>query len=85
MKELQNKGAQLIYADPFVTTLAHEGLDLPRVDLNAEIVQRQDAVVILTDHREFDYRMVVEHADLVIDSRNATREVAAPAGRVVKL
>jgi UDP-N-acetyl-D-glucosamine dehydrogenase len=85
MKELQRKGATLVYADPFVPTLAHEGLDLPRVNLGADVVRRQDAVVILTDHREFDYRMVVEQADLVIDSRNATRDVAAPPGRVIKL
>ncbi len=85
IKELQRKGAALVYADPFVPTLAHEGLDLPRVTLSADLVRRQDAVVILTDHREFDYRMVVEQADLVIDSRNATRDVAAAPGRVIKL
>jgi UDP-N-acetyl-D-glucosamine dehydrogenase len=85
IKELQGKGADLTYADPFVTTLAHEGLDLPRVSLGADVVRRQDAVVILTDHREFDYRLVVEQADLVIDSRNATRGIAAPQGRVMRL
>jgi len=85
MKELQHKGANLVYADPFVSTLSHEGLDLPRVDLSADMVRRQDAVVILTDHREFDYRMLVENADFIVDSRNATRGVAAPQGRVVRL
>ncbi len=85
MKELQHKGANLVYADPFVNTLSHEGLDLLRVDLSADIVRRQDAVVILTDHHEFDYRMVVENADFIVDSRNATRGVAAPQGRIVRL
>lgn len=85
MKELQRKGANLVYADPFVSTLTQEGLDLPRVRLGADLVGRQDAVVVLTDHREFDYRMVVENADLVVDSRNATRGLSAPHGRIVRL
>jgi UDP-N-acetyl-D-glucosamine dehydrogenase len=85
MKELQNKGAHLVYADPFVATLAHEGLAVPRVTVDADLLRRQDGVVILTDHREFDYRLVVDHADLVVDSRNATRSIAAPPGRLLKL
>lgn len=85
MKELQQKGANLLYADPFVSTLMHEGLDLPRVHVDTEVVRRQDAVVILTDHREFDYRMVVDNADLVVDSRNATHGLSAAEGRIVRL
>ncbi|MBI3250027.1 MAG: nucleotide sugar dehydrogenase [Deltaproteobacteria bacterium] len=85
MKELIAKGANLVYADPFVQSLASEGLDLPRVTLTAALVRRQDAVVVLTDHREFDYRLVVDHADLVVDSRNATRGLNAPQGRIVRL
>jgi UDP-N-acetyl-D-glucosamine dehydrogenase len=85
MKELQAKGANLVYADPFVSTLTHEGLEIPRVNVDADLVRRQDGIVILTDHREFDYRLVVENADLIVDSRNATRNVVAPHGRVLKL
>jgi len=85
IKELQQKGAQVIYADPFVSNMEHEGLSLPRVEVDVELVQRQDAVVILTDHRDFDYSLVVENADLIIDSRNATRGIPAVAGRVIRL
>jgi hypothetical protein len=35
--------------------------------------------------REFDYPMVVQHADLIVDARNATRGLAAPAGRIIRL
>jgi UDP-N-acetyl-D-glucosamine dehydrogenase len=83
--ELQHKGAQVVYADPFVPVLLHEGLEIPRVTLDAAVVRQSDAVLILTDHREFDYPMVVENADLVIDSRNATRGLIAPEGRVIRL
>lgn len=83
--ELHHKGAELQYADPFVPTLVHEGLSVPRVELDASVVRQSDAVLILTDHPEFDYRLVVETADLVVDTRNATRGVSAPDGRVMKL
>jgi UDP-N-acetyl-D-glucosamine dehydrogenase len=83
--ELHHKGAELQYADPFVPTLVHEGLIVPRVELDASVVRQSDAVLILTDHPEFDYRLVVETADLVVDTRNATRGLSAPDGRVMKL
>jgi UDP-N-acetyl-D-glucosamine dehydrogenase len=85
IKELQQKGAQVVYTDPFVATLAHEGLELSRVELKGDLVRRQDAVVILTDHREFDYGLVVDNADLIVDSRNATRGIPAADGRILRL
>lgn len=85
IKELQQKGAKVVYADPFVQSLEHEGLDLNRVEVEADLVKRQDAIVILTDHREFDYLVVVENADLVVDSRNATRGIPATDGRIIRL
>ena len=83
--ELHRKGAELLYADPFVSVLNHEGLHVPRVELDAEMVRQSDAVLILTDHCEFDYRMVVETADLVVDSRNATHGLSGPDGRIIRL
>jgi hypothetical protein len=41
--------------------------------------------VILTDHREFDYRLVVAEAPLVVDTRNATSGLTATTGRIVRL
>ena len=83
--DLHRKGAELQYADPFVPDLVHDGIRVARVELDASVVRQADAVLILTDHREFDYRMVVETADLVVDTRNATRSLSAPAGRIIRL
>lgn len=81
---LQRKGAEVLYADPFVPSLHSEGLAIQRVELHEEIVRNCDAVIVLTDHREFDYQMVVENADLVVDTRNATRRFNAPE-KVIQL
>ena len=83
--ELQRKGAVVHYADPFVASLEHEGLSTPCVAATAETIRAADAVVIVTDHKEFDYRMIVHTADLVIDARNATRGIDAPEGRLIRL
>jgi UDP-N-acetyl-D-glucosamine dehydrogenase len=83
--DLHRKGAEVQYVDPFVPDLVYDGIRVERVELEASVVRRADAVLILTDHREFDYRLVVETADLVIDTRNATRSLSAPAGRIIKL
>jgi UDP-N-acetyl-D-glucosamine dehydrogenase len=37
-----------------------------------------DAVVIVTDHTSYDYPAIVEHAQLVIDTRNATKGINSP-------
>ena len=49
------------------------GLDLDSVPLTAETLAAADCVVILTDHRSFDYTAIVQHARLVVDSRNAVK------------
>jgi UDP-N-acetyl-D-glucosamine dehydrogenase len=85
IKELQRKGAQVWYADPFVSSLASEGLDVRQVEASAEVLRECDAVLILTDHREFDYHLIVQQADLIIDARNATRGITVPENKVIRL
>ena len=43
-----------------------------------------DVALICTDHDGVDYRGVVEHCPLVIDTRNACAHAGASAGNVVK-
>jgi UDP-N-acetyl-D-glucosamine dehydrogenase len=82
---LRHKGAVVRYADPFVPVIVHEGLCAERVNLEAEVVRQSDAVLILTDHQEFDYQMVANAADLVVDTRNALRNLGVPGERVIRL
>jgi UDP-N-acetyl-D-glucosamine dehydrogenase len=52
--------------------------------LTSDYLQSQDCVLIVTDHSAYDWTFIVNHADLVVDTRNATRGVASPAGRLVR-
>ena len=68
---LRAEGADVSYHDPHVATLSDEGLS--SVELTSEQLARSDCVVIATAHEAIDLAAVVEHADLVVDLRNAVR------------
>src|SRR5439155_1667127 len=76
--KLQEKGAQVFYADPYVPSVVLDGNTLKAVDLTDRQLAGADCVVILTDHAEFDYRHIIETASLVVDTRNATWGIPAP-------
>jgi len=48
-------------------------------------VQEADAVVIVTNHKVYDYEAIVASAKFVFDSRNATRKITKDIGKVVRL
>jgi UDP-N-acetyl-D-mannosaminuronate dehydrogenase len=52
--------------------------------LTPETLRAQDAVLIVTDHTSVDYAAVVEHAPLVVDTRNATKGVKTGREKIVK-
>jgi len=73
---LREKGAQVAYNDPYFPTVGqgrHYALNMTNTPLNG--LAQYDAVVIVTDHSEYDYRAIVEQAQLVVDTRNATRGI----------
>jgi UDP-N-acetyl-D-glucosamine dehydrogenase len=85
---LQNKGAMVAYNDPHVPTLPgsrhHPQLRLASQPLTAQYLANCDAVVIVTDHSAYDWSFIVQHAPLLIDTRNATKGMACGTCRVVK-
>lgn len=82
---LEGRGAQVDYHDPYVPSFQENGHVHHGVPLTPEALARADAVVIVTDHGAVDYQFVVDHARLVIDSRNATARVRNPSARIVSL
>jgi len=72
---LEAKGARVYYNDPFVPQFDFNGNRHKSVRLTKALLRKVDLVVIVTDHTQYDYDMVVEHATAVFDSRNATKGV----------
>ena len=85
LKRLRDKGADVSYADPRVPSIVLDGTPLKAIEPTAQALAAADCVLILTDHPEFDYRLVVELAALVVDTRNATWGIPVSTGRVVAL
>jgi UDP-N-acetyl-D-glucosamine dehydrogenase len=78
---LEDRGAVLSYHDPHVRQLPkmrhYRVPDLRSENLTANWLCSQDAVLIVTDHSAVDYGFVVQHARLVVDTRNATWNVTS--------
>jgi UDP-N-acetyl-D-glucosamine dehydrogenase len=82
---LEEKGAHVSFNDPYVPTIRLTGDRVGKsIDLTAEWLAAQDCVVIVTDHRVYDYDFILEHAKLVVDTRNALNGRRGKA-RVVRL
>lgn len=75
---LEKQGAALTYHDPYIPQIDQENLILTSRPLTAELLAAQDMVIITTGHSNIDYRMVVDHASLVFDTRNATQGIVSP-------
>jgi len=74
LEELVRRGADVAYSDPHVERLEIGARVFRSVPVTAEALAACTCAVIVTDHSAFDYRLVVEHAPLVVDLRNATRD-----------
>ena len=70
---LRGKQADIVYHDPFVSDFSVRGLVVPAVELTEDEVSAADAVLLVTDHHNVDYELVVANARLVLDTRNALR------------
>jgi UDP-N-acetyl-D-glucosamine dehydrogenase len=76
---LEKRGARVSYTDPFVPRLNHDGHTLTSLDLGPALAGAPDCVVICTDHSGFDYQALVSNGSLIVDTRNALKDVRSPA------
>ena len=88
MDLLQRKGAQVSYNDPHIPVLPkmrhYPRLRMTSHDLTPQYLSTQDCVLIATDHRAYDYEWIVRQSRLVVDTRNATRNVTCGREKIVK-
>lgn len=88
MELLQHRGAQLLYSDPYIPQLqkmrAYDFSNMSSVNLTVELLKGQDVAVITTDHSNFDYQWIVDNSSLIVDTRNATRNVTRGRERIVR-
>lgn len=84
---LKKKGADVSYHDPYISQIHHEseGWKMETVKDAMKSVKEADAVVIVTDHKAYDYKGILAEAKFIFDSRNALGKIAKGDPKVVKL
>jgi UDP-N-acetyl-D-glucosamine dehydrogenase len=76
---LQHEGAQVSYHDPYFPFIGKgRKYDLQMKRAELEKLGQYDCIVIVTDHSDYDYKKIVGEAQLVVDTRNATKGIASP-------
>jgi UDP-N-acetyl-D-glucosamine dehydrogenase len=84
---LQERGAKVDYNDPHVPRthkMREYDLKMTSKKLTPKMLAGYDCVLISTDHSSYDYDFIVQHADLVVDTRNATAKVKRGRKKIVK-
>ncbi len=86
MKMLLEKGAEVIYNDPWIPRLRPTrkyDFQMESTPLTPETLAGTDAVIIVTDHSDYDFVDIVRHSHLVIDTRNATKGIEDAGKKIV--
>jgi UDP-N-acetyl-D-glucosamine dehydrogenase len=85
---LQRRGAFVDYYDPLVPvippTREHSALaGMQSVDFTPDVVSAYDAAIVVTDHDRIDWQALVDHARLIVDTRNVRKRVVDPDNKIV--
>ncbi len=85
---LEQKDAAVTFHDPYFPRLPamrhYRGIEAKPAALTAKTLGTCDACVIVTDHSAYDYAWIVKHARLVVDTRNACRDVKSGREKIVR-
>ena len=84
MEKLRERGATVAYSDPHVPTfprMREHHFDLSSVSLSSETVARFDCVLLATDHDKFDYQLILDHSQMLVDCRG---KFAVSASNVIR-
>ncbi len=86
MELLLQRGSQnLTFNDPHVNEVRLNGTVMTSQELTDELISQVDCVIITTDHSKYDFENIVKHANLIIDTRNATKSVQNAGGKIIRL
>lgn len=84
---LRKKGAKVAYHDPYIPEIHHEieGWKMNSITDLMKSVREADAVIVVTNHKSYDFRAILGQAKFIFDTRNALGELARDDPKVVKL
>lgn len=86
IEKLMELGASVDFNDPHVSAthkMRHHDLKMSSVPLSEQSLKSYDCVLIATNHSAYDWQMIADHSPLVVDTRNALREVKGKRDHIV--
>ena len=84
MEKLRDLGANVAYSDPHVPSfpkMREHNFELDSVELTADNIASYDCVILTTEHDKFDYALLEQHAQLIVDTRG---KFTTQSGKVIK-
>ena len=84
---LREKGAKVDYNDPYIPAthkMRKYDLKMKSKKLTEVMLKKYDCVLIATDHSDYDYKWIVKNSQMVVDTRNATKDVKVGKKKIVK-
>ena len=88
---LADRGGEIRYHDPYVPEFStgntgdHRPICYVSQELTVELIRDVDCVAIMADHSNIDYDWLVRYADVVVDTRNATKLVDDNRDKIIKI
>src|SRR5882724_11559089 len=86
IEKLEKLGAHVDYNDPHVAQthkMRRYDLQMQSVPLTPQSLASYDCVLIATHHAAYDWQLVADHAKLIVDTRNALKNVKGERGHIV--
>jgi UDP-N-acetyl-D-glucosamine dehydrogenase len=88
MDLLLQKGAEVHYNDPHIPQLPpmrhYPHLRMSSHELTPEYLNSRDCVLVVTDHSAYNWSWIAQHAPLIVDTRNAMKDVKKARGKIIR-
>ncbi len=85
MQLLTDMGADVTYNDPCIPAIKPTrkyNFTMQSTPLSPTTLKNADAVIVVTDHSDYDFKEIVAQAQLVVDTRNSTGNIAADRSKI---
>jgi len=73
IEHLEKYGAIVNYNDPYIPKFSNRKKNYLSVEITAELLNNADITIITTMHTSYNYQFIVDHSQIVFDTKNATK------------
>ena len=87
IEKLEHLGAHVDYHDPHVPAthkMRQHDLQMKSIELSPQALKQYDCVLIATHHAAYDWQQIADNAMLIVDTRNAMRNVKGNCNHIVQ-